>query len=523
MKRVARRTIKADVERQIIIGLATSDRYLQQVAQLYDPSYLRNAYARLVASWCLDYFRRYGTPPGRHLQDMYHSWRRKHPEDERADIVGSMLTLCSQEFESGGTFNVDYVMDVTLAYFKERSLQALAEDITTSLVERDLVAAEEALIKFRKPERSLAEGVNPYTDTDAIYDAFDQEAQTLVRFPGALGRMINDQLVRESFVALQGPEKRGKTWYLMEIAIRAALSRCNVAFFECGDMSQRQIIRRQHIRLAGRSDRARYCGDVRVPVLDCLWNQQDTCTMKCRKCRVGVVDPDSGMLIDWEETPSNYRPCAECAHRHPDRFAGTVWYVHRRIDHPLTWREAIRNGRRFARMIKGRDFKIMAVPAQTMSVSRARLQLRIWEDSEGFVPDVVIFDYADIMLPERGDDFRHGQNSIWMAMRGLSQERHCLVATATQADADSYDCHLQSMRNFSEDKRKYGHVTSMFSLNQSPDEKERGLMRLGHLVARETDFSLKHTVTVLQCLRIGSPVLGSFDTPSETKAKEAKE
>lgn len=524
MKRVFRRQVKADVERQIIIGMAASDRYLQQITPLYSPNYMQNAYSRLVAKWCLDYFRRYGTAPGHHLEDIFHSWRRKNPDDERADLIGSMLNVCSREFERS-SFNVEYIVDQSVAYFKEQALRGVAEDITASLTENNLMGAEAAIGKFRKPERLLAEGVNPFTDADAIYDAFDEKAQMLVRFPGALGQMLNEQLTRESFIAFQGPEKRGKTWWLMEVAIRAALCRCNVAFFECGDMSQRQIIRRKHIRLAGRSDKKRYCGRIRVPVLDCKWNQQDTCTMGCRTCGEGVIDPDTTMQVGWKDAPKDYQPCTVCARRHPDKFAGAVWYEEKIIDHPLTGREAVRGGKRFARMVKGRDFKVMAVPSQSMSVSRAKMQLDIWEDTEGFVPDVVIFDYADIMLPERQgqDDFRHGQNSIWMAMRGLSQERHCLVATATQANAESYDCRLQTMRNFSEDKRKYGHVTATFSLNQSPEEKEAGIMRLGQLVVRESDFSLLHTVTVLQCLQIGAPILGSFNTPAETKTKEVKD
>ena len=44
----------------------------------------------------------------------------------------------------------------------------------------------------------------------------------------------------------------GKTWQLLECAQRAAMSRCNVAVFEVGDMTREELIVRSSIRLAGR-------------------------------------------------------------------------------------------------------------------------------------------------------------------------------------------------------------------------------------------------------------------------------
>ena len=101
-------------------------------------------------------------------------------------------------------------------------------------------------------------------------------------------------------------------------------------------------------------------------------------------------------------------------------------------------------------------------------------------------------------------------------MRNLSQERRQgkqpLVITATQADADSYDKNLLTLKNFSEDKRKYGHCTAMYGLNQDPqgNEKKIGVMRINELVIREGGCDTINVVYVLQNLRRGLPVLGSY-------------
>ena len=90
-------------------------------------------------------------------------------------------------------------------------------------------------------------------------------------------------------------------------------------------------------------------------------------------------------------------------------------------------------------------------------------------------------------------------------MRALSQDIHCLVATATQTDAASYDVDSIGMKHFSEDKRKYGHVTAMIALNQTPDEKKKEIMRLNFIVLREDEFSVRNFVHVAECRGLANP------------------
>ena len=108
-------------------------------------------------------------------------------------------------------------------------------------------------------------------------------------------------------------------------------------------------------------------------------------------------------------------------------------------------------------------------------------------------------------------DLRNQQNKIWQRLRRLSQEKHCLVVTATQADAASFESHTLKLHNFSEDKRKFGHCTAMYGINQNdPEEKDLRMMRLNELVIREGTSSTFRQVRLLQCLEMGRPFLGSY-------------
>jgi hypothetical protein len=283
-------------------------------------------------------------------------------------------------------------------------------------------------------------------------------------------------------------------------------------------MSQDQIVRRSLIRIAGKSDRIRYCGDLLIPVLDCKKNQCDTCHLKHRESAIGL-DMDEEEIAALAKTPeefiakapAKYKPCAHCAEFHPKLYQGAAWYKKAHVNNPLTWREALKLGRQFSNRLKGREFKLDTHPNSSISVKGIEARLDAWEHFDGFVPDVIIIDYADILAAEDGRiEFRHQENEKWKALRALSQKRHCLVIVATQANAQSYDASVLKMKHVSEDKRKYAHVTGMIGLNQSEEEKTQGIMRLNWLVLRESDFEISKTVKVLQCLKVGRPHLGSF-------------
>jgi replicative DNA helicase len=97
---------------------------------------------------------------------------------------------------------------------------------------------------------------------------------------------------------------------------------------------------------------------------------------------------------------------------------------------------------------------------------------------------VVVVDYADNLVPASREDYRHRVNAVWQGLRKISQERRCLLLTATQTDAASYEKSEIRLGNFSEDKRKYGHVTAIGTIDQDADEREAGEVRLGWLLLR---------------------------------------
>jgi len=513
------------IERHILIGLIVSDEYLNEVQEVWDHRLLKSPTARKVASWCLDYYEKYNKAPKSNIEGIYLQKLKEGniSEELGQELEQDILPGLSEEFERADTFNVEYLLDRTSEYFDERNLELHQEEVQSLLEEGRIEEAEEKANNYKPLQKDLDSDIN-LSDPDslsAVSKAFDAPMDPLVSYPGAVGELMNSQMTRDALVAFQAPEKRGKSFILLDLARRAVKQRSNVAFFQAGDMSEAQQLRRLGIHLAKRSDQAQYTGEQWEPVKDCKLNQTGDCDKEVRESFLGLDGDQSPdfpeqarheltfpELVELHEQNEDYRACYNCKeYRESSARLGAPWLKKVNTGPPLEKEEAVQIFENYF-VENNRQFMLSTHPNNTLSVSKMRTILDKWY-RQGFVPDVIIVDYADL-LTASSNEFRHKQDEIWKGLRSVSEERHCLLATATQADSDSYSKETIGLSNFSEDKRKYAHVTAMYGLNQDPQgrEKEIGIMRINELVIREGEGGWQ--VHVLQNLKRGQPILTSY-------------
>jgi hypothetical protein len=456
----------------------------------------------------LEYYEQYEAAPNNDIENIYQSKvRKKELDDELADSINDFLMGISDEYDQA-KFNSAYLLDNTVEHFRIKALHVLADDIRDGLRTGVSVSElEENIIKYQTPERRIAQGIDPLADMEAIQTAWEAAQEPLFEAPGALGRVISKMLTRDALIGIQGPEKRGKTFWLWEFATWAYHQGCNVAIFQAGDMSQNQGLLRLHARLSGQPYLEEFCRNLRCPVMDCDQNQKDVCNKKYRAADCGVWDEKNERNVHWEQAPSDYVPCTNCRGQNKD-FVPAVWYKRMEVE-PLGWREAYRNAVKLAKRQRKVKMRLFTYPNSTLTVRELNSVLNSAEEFEGFIPDVVIIDYVDIMAAESNTDRRHAEDEKWRTLRALSQNRNICVITATQADADSYTRETQNMGNFSESKSKYGHLTGMLTLNQTDYERAMGLMRLGVLLVREGETPA-HQVKCLECRSIGRVCVDSY-------------
>lgn len=508
------------IERKIIIGLIVYDEFLKEFKNQWNQNYIESAAAKMIAGWCWEYFKKYDRAPGRNIEMIYIRKLKKGIDKDLAEeIEQEILPSLSDEYEAEN-LDIQNLIDETKKHFIERQITIHKEIIENLLAKGKVDEAEKEIAQFKlnKFEKQQALDLSNENILGKIDDIFDSTYESVIKFPGALGDFWNDQLVKGGLVAILAPEKRGKTFWLIEFMMRAYKQGKKIAFFQAGDMTENQMLMRICIYLAKKSNKERYCGVQYVPVQDCIKNQADTCDKQIRECQFGLFAvPEhelrekitiDDLILAKQENPK-YKNCYNCTEWKTNKW-GTVWFDKVDIKTPLSNRVAKTLVKKFF-IDKGVQIKISTHANDTLSVTDMEGILDVWKD-EGFEPELILVDYPDIMRSEHKLEFRHQENMKWKGLRRISQERNCLVVAPTQADAQSYEKDTLTQKNFSEDKRKYAHVTAMYGLNQDKNgrEKKLGIMRINKLVVREDEFTTADQVHVLQKLSMGRPFLGSY-------------
>lgn len=514
------------IERLILIGLINSTDYVKQIRPIWNAKFIKSEDEQMVSMWCVEYFDEFKQAPVRTIEDIYMDQVRNGLLDKsQKKIIRQMLEELSYEYDE--TFNLQYALKKTDEYFRERHLELHHQRIKELVDAGEPDEAEKLSTSF-KPlavhvtddlDLSKAESVK-----QKLKNAFEELAEPIFRYPEPLGRIMNSQLIHGGFVSIMGSEKRGKSFWLLDMAIRATQNRQKVAFFQAGDMTEFQQLRRIATYMTKLPFDPKYIGESYIPVMDCIRNQMDSCDRQERACDFGPMSEDrkyseedlrgnvtlEDLIEAYDIHDADYKPCRNCKWWKQQPI-GTVWIKKVKTTHTVTLEEAERKVTEFF-VDKKRVLRISTHINSSLSVAKIRSILDGWENEDGFIPDMVVIDYADLLVADRNIEFRHQSNEIWKSLRALSQERNCLLVTATQADAKSYEKNLLTMSNFSEDKRKYGHVTAMYGLNQDKHEREKklGILRINELVIREGEFTSTATVTVLQDLNHGRPFLGSY-------------
>lgn len=524
------------IERQIIIGMIVSTAYLERVVPICKEEYFESDEAAVISKWCTQYFDSYRKAPQLDIELIYDSKAKRLTDKHQKELIEGILDSLSQEYDQiHDTFNELYLYDKTVEYFKIRSFSILSQELRSAVSGYDAEAGDRILENHNKVQEITCGSVDPFRNQDLIERAFAQSAKPLFRVPGALGEWVSDQMQPEGFITIMGPEKRGKTWWLMQLGMWALRGGCATGFVQAGDMNDEEMTLRMHIHLARRSNKRKYCGELYIPTLDCHFNQIDDCNKRCRTSRYGLANayetkpksrgrkqngngddqkaetkPKSPKEI-YEENP-DYAPCSECYRDDILNFHGAVYWQRRGPCKPLDAQEAKVQGKRTADILKAR-MEISTHPARSLSVDGLRGVLDIWDRINKFQPKVLVIDYAQILRAAQASrSIREQQMQIATDLRGLAQERKLLIVTGWQADAASYDKDMLGQSNFSETKDILGRVTAMWGLNQNARERRMGLMRINQLVVRSDYFEIDQSVTVLQNLQTGRPYISSFLT-----------
>lgn len=440
--------------------MITDDSVLSRIVNVWQGSMFDSRWANLVGTWCIDFFRKYGKAPKQSIETVFDRWAEKNSDEATQKLVSKFLADLSGEYEQE-TEAADYVVDLAGNYFNRVKLLELADSIRGDVDNGDYKGAHSKVDSFSGVEIGVGAAIDVLSDEQAILAAFAEQEKDLVRYPGDLGKYFRRVFTRDAFVVFLAPEKKGKSFWLLDLAWRAMLQRNRVAFFEVGDMSQHQVMQRFMTRAARRplhSESIQYPTNI-------------------------YKDDEGKVTVESEERSWNT---------------------------PLTGQDALRACQKVIKQTKSNQelLRLSVHPNSSINVFGIKSILQKWERA-GWVPDVIVIDYVDILSPPSGVlDIREQINTTWKQLRALSQELHCLVVTATQAKASAYKAIKLGQEHAAEDKRKNAHVTAMIGINRTPSDIKNGVYRINFVDLRNRE-NLGNWCYTAPCLGISNPAVKS--------------
>lgn len=462
-----------NLPRKILISLITDDQVLAKVSNKWEEINFESDWARQIAEWCVQYHQQYNRAPKQDIEGIFASWASEQRNASSVETIEKFLSGLSKEYKKEAV-NSQFVLDKAAAYFQEVNIKQTVDKISGLIDRRKIADAGLAIEQFRQIDLKANDGIDPYTDEE-IQEVFEETEEALISYPGALGEFFGDQLCRDGFISFFAPEKAGKTFWLTDMAERALMQRRRVALFQVGDLSKNQMKKRLYLRRTGhplRSDNGKWPFDVKIPIeIERKRDEYDT------------------PIVHYKERTFEKRASPKLIKEINEKFR--------------------------KKYLRSKEPYLRLSVHSTSSINVQGIQeiLNRWYRQDNWAPDVIVIDYADILSAPSNVkilDKRDIFNETWKQLRRLSQDQHCLVLTASQADAASYDTKLLTKKNFSEDKRKMAHATGVVGLNITSYEKDKGLCRLNWIVRREGSYSPRRCVNVAGCLSIGRPAIKSI-------------
>ena len=459
-------------EKDIIYQLIVSDKFCREIVPVLNPKFLEVSYIKIVAIWIKDYFQKFKEAPKKNIIKLYRSHIEELKDESLQENILTFIEKLDKDYDSIKVSNEDFAIQNAIKYLKTRSLKNFSEDIDSYIASGDIEKAENCVTKFRKVEIASGEGVSLLEDSDIITESFTEEQDLLFAYPGDFGRLIGD-IHREDFIAFLAPMKAGKTYQLIDFGIEALKNNLKVVMYSL-EMSRTNMIKRVWTALSGQITK-----DIEIEV---PYFEEDGDKWRIEK---KIVNKKASSVLEVKKKQTSLK-----------------------------------------RLFRGGAFRIYAEPAYSMTVESLENKL---DDLayEGFYPDVIIIDYADIMAPSDKNEYRQQIDGIWKRLRALAQKRKAVVVTASQTNRGAISREVEA-EDVAEDVRKIAHVTSMVAISKTKYCKQNKLAIFSQMAIREGEPEMRKVVAT-QNLALGRPILEShwkddviFDDDEENKTERKR-
>lgn len=497
------RSVSVTEEKRIAVALITSERFAKEILPILDLDYFVNSYLKIIASWGIAFFEEHGKVANKHIKDIYESEAHRIKETD-AELISDLLGLLSDQYDPDSV-NVEYLKDCAVGYFRRRELEIVVNNVSVLKDKEEYDEAEQQIEKFTKVALELDSGslinIGDVNQVIEIYEEREKEDKNFFQLPGDLGRYLGP-FKRGDLIGYYAPAKRGKSFTLVDHFKHLVLQKRKTIFWSI-EMTRTEITPRIMKAFHPMVEEA---GVYSFPTFDCIKNQAGECVDRASK--VIVLDGDE--LI---EDP-NHVPCTKCMRGGKHDFTMTIYYdkIYREQDDIFTVTDMLSGTKRAPGIssILGRCGRLSVHKKYTLTYDKMMRDIEVLHAQDGFVPDAFVLDYVDILdIGSKFDDYR-AVDEAWKLLARVAGEFNALMITATQANKEGHKAANLDASHQSGFYGKNQHVNMMVGLNQTPEEKEQGVIKYGITEARSQHYIQGKTCVVLQDIKAGQVYLDSY-------------
>lgn len=451
-------------EQLAITCLCLNTEVLAKVADKIPANSFGSKWANMVASWCIKHFEEFHEAPGAiAITAIYSQWAAT-ADEATASLVGKFLGSLSPV-----DVNTDYAVELIGSLVSKAAIKQIIEKSQAALSNGNHQAAWDLVQAARPPQLAIDQCyIDPINDTSVIEEAYDKaNYEPLIRFPDgtAIARWLGPTLHRDALVVLCGADKAGKSSHLACLCQRGLVQGKRVAFFNLGDLSMAQMLKRWSTAVVGK------------PAFAC-----------------------------------NYKIPSEIKYK--DKEFSLI-YQERAASSAYSKEEAVAAWQRLKDPSGESRLRMVTKPVSTLTVEDIHSTLDTWAN-QGWTADIIGIDYAALLASSKGFDKRHeALDHIWARLRAISTEFKALVLTASQVNADAYQgtSYWLNQSHFSGSKGIWSHCNAAIGLNITATERDQQVTRMNWIVLREREYLSGLPSSYLAVA--GTPAIGRFHIISE--------
>ena len=510
MSTLRRRTVDTTIEENILKAMITSDTFCRDVSSLISKETIETPYLAKAVRWCQKYYSKYKQAPQGHIQDLFEV-EKGNLEESEITAIETLLIKLSEEYETA-SINEDFIKDQAYALIKSRALKFVSLQ-TNALIEAGRIEEAEKLYHSYQGITVQATGwEDPFAPSIIKNHFADKQSKKnyLFQMPGELGRFLG-AFSRKTLLGILAPTKRGKSFWLIELALQSVFSKRRTIIISL-EMDKARVRDRIYNRMTSMAPESK---DYIYPVFDCVKNQENSCNMACRTNNIRLLDSE-GQKPAFDRD-NLYRPCSAC--RGNRDFVPATWFTSVFLEKMKFNKAKALISSQVAHFgynnTFGSNLRILAYPAFSANLSRIRGDINMLVD-QGFIPETISLDYADILAPE--DARVTGRDRIdetWKSLKRMGDELSCFIASASQSNRGSFDKKNVVQTDAAEDIRKISNSDIFLALNQTPQEKRASITRVSKIAVRDGEFDQYEGCIVLQQLSLGQICLDSYlDRPT---------